>query len=74
MNTLIVNTESRSEFKFLTNLLKKLNIDARVLSEEEQEDIFDILSIQAVKEEETIDFNEFAKSQGFERKVKLQNA
>jgi hypothetical protein len=64
MNTLIVNTESKSEFKFLTNLLKKLNFDARILSEEEQEDIFDILSIQAIKEEETIDFNEFAKSQG----------
>lgn len=74
MNTLIVNTESKAEFKFLANLLKKLNFDTRILSEEEQEDIFDILSIQTVKDEETIDFDEFSKSQGVERKIALQNA
>lgn len=72
MSTLIVNIENKADFKFLTNLLKKLQFDTRVLSEEEQEDVFDILSIQGIEKEETIDFIEFAKSQDFEGKAALE--
>ena len=74
MAALLINAQHKSELKFLTDLLKKLNIEARVLSQEEQEDILDILSIQATKDEETISFEEFAESQGFGKKTTLQNA
>ena len=39
MNSIVITPKSESEFKFITDLLKKIKMTARILSEEEKEDI-----------------------------------
>jgi 7-cyano-7-deazaguanine synthase in queuosine biosynthesis len=50
MKPIIVRPKNRTEYKFINDLLKKLNIDSRVLSLEELEDIgMSILMREAVQ-------------------------
>ena len=39
MKTLVITPKSSSELKFITELLKKLGISSRILSQEEKEEI-----------------------------------
>jgi hypothetical protein len=39
MSSIVVNPKSIEEFQFLTELLKKLNIEAKVLSDDQAEDL-----------------------------------
>jgi hypothetical protein len=39
MSSIVVNPKNIEEFQFLTELLKKLNIEAKVLSDEQVEDL-----------------------------------
>ena len=39
MSSIVVNPKSQEELKFLSELLKKLGIDAKVLSDEDVEDL-----------------------------------
>ena len=71
MENLVIKPKNKAELKFLSDLLKKLSMDFRIMSEdeiEELEDLEDILAIQARKGEETINFDEFVSSLGYEKK------
>jgi len=39
MGSILLNPKDKKEFKFISNLLSKLGIDAKVLSDEELEDL-----------------------------------
>jgi len=39
METLIVTVKDKQELKFVSDMLKKMRIDAKILSEEEREDM-----------------------------------
>ena len=39
MSSIVVSPKDQQEFQFLSNLLKKLGVDAKVLSDEDMEDI-----------------------------------
>jgi hypothetical protein len=39
MNTIIINPKDKKEFEFVSELLKKLGVDAKVLSAEQKEDL-----------------------------------
>jgi hypothetical protein len=39
MNTIIINPKDKKEFEFVSELLKKLGVDAKVLSDEQKEDL-----------------------------------
>lgn len=39
MSSIVVNPKSLEEFKFVTELLKKLNIEAKILSDDQTEDL-----------------------------------
>ena len=39
MDSIVITPKSESEFKFITDLLKKIKVKASILSEEEKEDI-----------------------------------
>jgi hypothetical protein len=39
MDSLVITPKTESEFKFISDLLKKIRIKARILSDEEKEDI-----------------------------------
>ena len=73
MGAIIISPKNKSEFKFIADLLKKLNIENRTISDEEQEDIFDILAANAIKDQECTDFEAFANSLGYSKKT-LQTA
>jgi len=39
MGTILLNPKDKKEFKFINDLLSKLGIDAKVISDEEMEDL-----------------------------------
>ena len=39
MSSIVINTKSQEELQFLSELLKKLGIDSKVLSDEDAEDL-----------------------------------
>jgi hypothetical protein len=39
MDSIVITPKTESEFKFIRDLLKKIKVSARILSDEEKEDI-----------------------------------
>ncbi|WP_339811168.1 hypothetical protein [uncultured Imperialibacter sp.] len=54
MSSIVVNPKSEKELRFLSELLQKLGIDAKVLSDEEAEDLGLSLLIRDVDRSELV--------------------
>ncbi|MGC9331961.1 MAG: hypothetical protein ACP5DZ_08825 [Bacteroidales bacterium] len=64
MDTVILNSDSKSDLKLLINLAKKLGIKAKFLSEEEKEEIG---ILNAIKQERT---GEYVNTDNFVKKLR----
>ena len=54
MSTIIVNPKDKNEFLFITQLLEKLGIDVKILSNEDKEDIALSLMMAEVDREDRV--------------------
>jgi hypothetical protein len=59
MDTVILNSDSKSDLKLLINLAKKLGIDARLLSDDEKEDIGMLNAIKKGRTSKYVDAESF---------------
>ncbi len=73
MNTLVVTPHNESELLLISDFLKKMKLTPLVLTQEEWEDFEDIRDADARRNQETTNFDDFAKELGFESKI-LQTA
>jgi NADPH:quinone reductase-like Zn-dependent oxidoreductase len=54
MSTIVVNPKDKNEFLFITQLLEKLGIDVKILSNEDKEDIALSLMMAEVDREDRV--------------------
>ncbi|MBP6611044.1 MAG: hypothetical protein KA206_08130 [Paludibacter sp.] len=59
MQTLVLNGESVSEIKLIAELAKKMGLTAKILSEEEREDIGMLKAIKSGRTKQYIDKENF---------------
>ncbi|MFY0654213.1 MAG: hypothetical protein JXQ96_19405 [Cyclobacteriaceae bacterium] len=65
MSSIVVNPKNAAELKFVTELLQKLGVRSKVLSDEEQEDLGLSILMQDVDRSETVPESEiFGKLRG----------
>ena len=61
MSTIVVNPKDKNEFLFVTQLLEKLGIDVKILSDEDKEDIALSLMMAEVDREDRVSEEEVLK-------------
>ena len=61
MSTIVVNPKDKNEFLFITQLLEKLGIDVKILSNEDKEDIALSLMMAEVDREDRVSEEEVLK-------------
>jgi len=61
MESIVVNPKNKAEFDLLTALLDKMKIDAKVLSEEDKEDLGLALLMKEVNRNEMVSRDEIFK-------------
>jgi NADPH:quinone reductase-like Zn-dependent oxidoreductase len=61
MSTIVVNPKDKNEFLFVTQLLEKLGIDVKILSDEDKEDIALSLMMAEVDQEDRVSEEEVLK-------------
>jgi hypothetical protein len=64
MSSIVVNPKSEKELRFLSELLQKLGIDAKVLSDEQTEDLGLSLLMKDVDRSELVSENEIMEKLG----------
>ena len=61
MSTIVVNPKDKNVFLFVTQLLEKLGIDVKILSNEDKEDIALSLMMAEVDKEDRVSEEDFLK-------------
>ena len=61
MSTIVVHPKDKNEFLFVTQLLEKLGIDVKILSDEDKEDIALSLMMAEVDQEDRVSEEEVLK-------------
>jgi len=65
MESIVVNPKTKDEARFITNLLKRMNISSKIITEEEKGDIGLLMIMKGARRNEKVSREEVMKKLNF---------